>query len=185
MQWELVRVCVCVCVCSLLLSGSLLSSLLSCPHGEGCSSDRHTSGRLSCVTGERDRRERAVPRLWRKGKRGREREREVNGVVHVELRQMSRIDEARSNTGTRLAHPFSRIWIFGQTVCVCAEQQQYTSSIFGYEHVICSPKIVAQNIQRLHLQTFCCIIHILYAQIKSTLPLSLLHATSLLSPLIF
>lgn len=37
--------------------------------------------------------------LWRRKERARE---EVKGVVHVELRQMSGIDEARSNTDTQL-----------------------------------------------------------------------------------
>lgn len=69
-----VTACVCLVVS---LSGSPTLSTLSpkCPHGEGCSTDRHESGRLSCVTGERQKIEggRQIT------ERGREWERERGG----------------------------------------------------------------------------------------------------------
>lgn len=96
-----VSVCICVCVHWAYLEVSLsfsLSPLSSCPHGDGCSFDRHKSGRLSCVTGERERSWREAGRLWRE----RREETRWSGVVHVKLRQMSGIDEAWSNTDTQL-----------------------------------------------------------------------------------
>lgn len=69
---------VAACVCSVVsLSGSPTLSTLGpkCPHGEGCSTDRHESGRLSCVTGER----RKIEGGRQITERGREWERERRG----------------------------------------------------------------------------------------------------------
>lgn len=75
MQWELVGVIVHVCLCVFmgLIWKLPLSPLSSCPHGEGCSSDRHKSGRLSCVTGGRETEDGGMYADYGEGKRGRER----------------------------------------------------------------------------------------------------------------
>lgn len=96
-----------------------LSPLSTCPHGEGCFSDRHKSGRLSCVTGERE-----VEGRERQGDYGDSESEEVKGVVRVELRQMSGMDEARSNTDAKLgcnktsSSPQQSLARTAQPVCV-------------------------------------------------------------------
>lgn len=58
MQWELVGVFMCKCMCSSVCLYVFIGLIwkphpdFSHLHVEGCSSDRHKSGRLSCVTGE-------------------------------------------------------------------------------------------------------------------------------------
>ncbi len=125
--------CVCLCVCvSIGLWGSLLSpSLRSGPHGEGCSCDRHKSGRLSCVTGGRETEDRGSETDYGEGKRQRRWERlsmlnwdRCRGLMRLRATHKLFCNKTSSSLQQKLVWP----------MCMCLWRKTAKTCIFVTAH---------------------------------------------------